>query len=656
MREISKKTKHKPLRKLLKDDTEVIQELKPCFMMSPLSISTYITSDSCHFDLVIFDEASQVFPEDALGAIYRSSQVIVVGDSKQMPPTNFFNTTYDDDVYDEESQDKTAGFESILDLSSSIFLESKLKWHYRSQAESLIAFSNKEFYDNALITFPESSPYRKDYGNRLVYVEDGVFDRVRRRNKAEAEMVVKLVFEQIKNYPDRTLGVVAFSIAQAELIEDLIYSNPQAKKLENLKNNDLYPFFVKNLETVQGDERDTIIFSLAYAKDSTGHFINNFGPLNKDGGERRLNVAVTRAKCQNIVVTSMKSSDISNDLSIGGKSLKDYLAYLENNEIELDTGNEEVSDYLIEDVYNEIISAGYNAKKNVGLSSNKVDLAVCDKHGNYILAIESDGQMYQSLKTTTERNRLKQMVLEKYGWSTYHIYSISWFKNKEIEKKKLFNLISLLLTSPKEFLDENIKVKDNFIKTEKKQISDVYANLNEAEQEIVFEKYIPYRIDKLGLVGTELFKLIDKEGPITFDLLAIKCVELFRRKENDEDYQKLLKINIRKMNDRIFKVEDYYITDKNKEIKLRVPRRESEERDVNLISIAELASGVLVLVKNNVSIEKKNLYQALARYLGYQRAGSNIATRFDEVIEYLKNKELINEIDDFITINKMKNE
>ena len=352
----------------------------------------------------------------------------------------------------------------------------------------------------------------------------------------------------------------------------------------------------------------------------------------------------------------MKSSDISNDLSIGGKSLKDYLAYLENNEIELDTGNEEVSDYLIEDVYNEIISAGYNAKKNVGLSSNKVDLAVCDKHGNYILAIESDGQMYQSLKTTTERNRLKQMVLEKYGWSTYHIYSISWFKNKEIEKKKLFNLISLLLTSPKEFLDENIKVKDNFIKTEKKQISDVYANLNEAEQEIVFEKYIPYRIDKLGLVGTELFKLIDKEGPITFDLLAIKCVELFRRKENDEDYQKLLKINIRKMNDRIFKVEDYYITDKNKEIKLRVPRRESEERDVNLISIAELASGVLVLVKNNVSIEKKNLYQALARYLGYQRAGSNIATRFDEVIEYLKNKELINEIDDFITINKMKNE
>ena len=647
IKEMSKKTKIKPLRLLLRDDFKVIQEIKPCFLMSPLSVSTYLTSDNSNFDLVIFDEASQVFPEDAIGSIYRSKQVIIVGDSKQMPPTDFFISTYEDDEYDEDGTDLTGGFESILDIANASFNSCYLNWHYRSRAESLIEFSNKEFYNNRLITFPENNPHKEGFGNKLIYMENGIFDRKRRINEIEADKVVELVFETIKKYPDRTLGVVAFSISQADLIEEKINKLNLNKKNELL---DKANFFIKNLETVQGDERDVIIFSLAYGRDTNGRFLNNFGPLNKEGGERRLNVAVTRAKCQNIIVTSMKSSMISSEVMHGAKSLRDYLAYLENDYVidNKETSVEKEYDYLIADIKNVLVEKGYTVDTNIGRSNFKIDLAVKDKD-EYLLAIELDGPNYYNSKTTSERNRLREQVLKNYGWSYYRIWSIDWFKNKEIEKKKLLQFIAKI-ASGKGLKDTNQEIdKDEFINVDKKEVHNLFTDFEDL-QEIVFDKYVPYKVDPNGLVMNELFNLIDKEGPITFDLIAKKCLELFRRRVADEEYKKLLRIYLRKNPDRIFKVEDYYITDKDKEIKMRIPRKEKEERDISLISNAEIASGMYILIKNNVSISKENLYLAIAKQLGYQRVGSNIETRLNEVVEYMKEKNQINDNDDYLSI------
>jgi len=337
LREGEKKRKQKSVRNLLKECGNLIQQIKPCFLMSPLSVSTFLDSSTVNFDVVIFDEASQVFPWDALGAIYRGKQLIVVGDSKQMPPSNFFNATleYDDD---EEAEESVNDFESILDLCKTIMPQYRLSWHYRSRYESLIAFSNKNFYDSNLITFPSAKENENLAGVKYYHV-DSIFDRKSHTNFKEAEFIVDLIYKHIDKYPNRTLGVVAFSISQQELIDKLLSKRRNDKpECEFFFNkNQKEPFFIKNLETVQGDERDTIIFSVAYGKDHLGKLLHNFGPLNRVGGERRLNVAITRAKYNVQVVSSMHYTDIdlSKSSSLGVKLLRDYLDYAENGNVAL---------------------------------------------------------------------------------------------------------------------------------------------------------------------------------------------------------------------------------------------------------------------------------------------------------------------------------
>lgn len=652
LKEANKKSRVKPVRLLLKDDGLAIQEIKPCFLMSPLSISTFIESDSIKFDVVIFDEASQVFPEDAIGAIYRSNQVIVVGDSKQMPPTNFFNATYSDDEYDEDDYDTTGGFESILDLSSSILPSTTLNWHYRSNSEELIAFSNKYFYSSRLSTFPEAKTNVEGMGTKLVYVSNGIFDRKKKQNLEEANRVVEVFFDEIKKYPKRSIGVVAFSLAQAELIDELIdeFKARNRKYNSYFSDEEVEPYFVKNLETVQGDERDTIIFSTAYAKDLSGRFLNNFGPLNKDGGERRLNVAVTRAKDQLIVVTSMHSIDISSELSYGGKILKEYLAYVERNE-DLTLPIEEAlvkEDEYVNDIYNELVDAGFNVVKHVGKSNFKIDLAIKDDNDDYKVAIELDGTNYYNGRSTSDRDRLRENMLAKYGWAYYRIWTVEWFKNHDIEKRKLINFIKKSLNKEVQVV-ESRKLNESFLDIEKEKRKEPVGSFDESV-EIIFDKYTPYNINKNGLVTNELYNLISKEGPIVFDLICDKCLELFRRRQADDEYKKIVRTYLKKDSEKIFKVEDYYVTDKNKEIKMRIPRKESEARDVSQISLAELASGAYLFVKNNVSIDKNNLYQALAKNLGYPRSNTMIEERFDEVIDYLVRKDKVVVKENMITI------
>lgn len=422
---------------------DLVQRVKPCFLMSPLSVSTLLGTNSVHFDVVIFDEASQIFPQDAIGAIYRAKQLIVAGDSKQMPPSNFFNTTIELDDSDDEVEDIT-DYESILDLCSTSMPQIQLRWHYRSRCEQLIAFSNHHFYDDGLITFPAASENAPGNGVEYQYV-NGTFDRrATHTNRKEAEQVVNLIYQHIERYPERSLGIVAFSAAQQNLIDDLLMQRRQKSPEQEwfFMGHETEPFFIKNLETVQGDERDTIIFSIAYGLDKQGKLLFNFGPLNRAGGERRLNVAITRAKYNVQVVSSMHYTDIDlkRTKSEGARLLREYLNYAEHGSDTLESTLQVApfdqfdSGFELE-VCNFLRDHGFAVDTQVGCSGFRIDLGLKRPNSSdYVLAIECDGATYHSSKNARDRDRLRQEILENMGWKFYRIWSTDWFRNKSLEQ------------------------------------------------------------------------------------------------------------------------------------------------------------------------------------------------------------------------------
>ena len=418
--------------------------------MSPLSVSTYLDS-KMSFDIVIFDEASQVFPWDAIGAIYRAKQAIIVGDPKQMPPSNFFLSLDADDSFDNEDLVNVDAYESILDFFSS-YPTLSLNWHYRSKCEDLISFSNKEFYNSSLITFPSAIPSQNKFGVDFKFVPNSILQNG--ENIKEAKVVAKQVYQHYLENPERSLGVVVFNIKQQALIED--YVDEISAKDDDfshwLISNKDEPFFIKNLENVQGDERDSIILSIGYAKQLDGRLMMNFGPLNRDGGERRLNVAITRAKYNVLVVSSIHyyDLDLSRTNSSGAKLLCEYLRFAETHHNVSQITTFSFGSSFEQDVYDFLVSNGYIMDAMIGTSSFHIDLAV--KHPatkNYVLAIESDGINYHSALTTRDRDRLRQEILEKQGWHFYRLWSVDWFKNQEEEKQKLIENVNLAIESSK---------------------------------------------------------------------------------------------------------------------------------------------------------------------------------------------------------------
>ena len=334
-REFEKKARHLPIQQLMTRAGRAIQAIKPVFMMSPLSIASYLPPGSVGFDLVVFDEASQVKPVDALGAIARSRQLVVVGDSKQLPPTRFFDAMIGDGDDDEEVESVKAGLESILNLIVSQGAPQRmLRWHYRSRHESLIAVSNHEFYDDKLVIFPSPHSERDQLGLVFRHLPETVYDRGKTRtNPLEAKAVAEAVLEHARQHPDLTLGVAAFSSPQAQAILDVLEllrrRDPACEDFFNQHPHE--PFFVKNLESVQGDERDVIFISIGYGKTAEGYVAHNFGPLNSEGGERRLNVLITRARLRCEVFTNLRHDDIdlARTQSRGIAALKTFLKYAE---------------------------------------------------------------------------------------------------------------------------------------------------------------------------------------------------------------------------------------------------------------------------------------------------------------------------------------
>jgi very-short-patch-repair endonuclease len=457
-REAEKKKKHMPVRTLIERSRHVTQAIKPCFMMSPLAVSQYLPAD-LHFDVVIFDEASQVSPGDAINCIYRGSALILAGDQKQLPPSNFFRgTTADDEQEWSEDSDDTAEFESILDLAkaSGSFRSLTLRWHYRSLHEALIAFSNASFYEGKLITFPSTHSDGPDVGVELFWV-DGTYRRGSSRdNPVEAAKVAERVIHHYDTRPALSLGVVTFSEAQAEAIETAVNRTRQDRPDLNrfFTNDRLRGFFVKSLESVQGDERDVLIFSIGYGPDENRKITMNFGPLNRQGGWRRLNVAITRARYRNEIVSSIRASDIPESVTSEGlRHLRRYLDYAARGTaaLALDTssGGDAESPFE-ESVITVIRSWGYELTAQVGTAGYRIDIGIRhpDHPGVYALGVECDGYQYHSSKTARDRDRLREKVLHGLGWNLHRIWGTAWYRDRNGEERKLHAAIEHAIAEP----------------------------------------------------------------------------------------------------------------------------------------------------------------------------------------------------------------
>ena len=698
LNEEEKKSKQKSIRQLLEETRELVQDIKPCFLMSPLSVSTFLTAKDIEFDVVIFDEASQIFPQDALGAIYRGKQLIVVGDSKQMPPSNFFNNTISSPngnvsvVTKEEMESKNTGaqstgipkdgtknsnevaqselgngskknsktelldmsdYESVLEMCVNILPQIRLRWHYRSKFEQLIAFSNQNFYEKELITFPSAVIKKEDIGVDYCKV-DGVYNHKTRTNEVEAQKVIDLIFENLNKYPQRSIGVVAFNKSQQELIENMLHDRRKANpNMEKFFSEDLIePIFVKNLETVQGDERDTIIFSIAYSKDENGKLKNNFGPLNKEGGERRLNVAITRAKCNLKIVTSIEADDfdLENSNSNGAKFLRDYLKYAQNsgNQLETESMNQNEDSELVVEICDFLRENGFMAETKIGFSNYQIDIGVKDPNTlDYVLAIECDGRTYNSFKNTRDRERLRQQVLENMGWKYCRVWSAEWYKNKENEKERLldmvsyalgyqnadFNLDKMQIESMNEIKETPIEANPYADKEKYNYISNFGFPKYELADTVSLKRQHLLKHLSIQEILVEILKI---EAPLS-EVWILERISWFYDSDTvDEALYNKFESDMENCADNgIIRMNGFLYLKEQNNITMRVPSNIETKREIWQICREEITAGILTVVDRNMSVDKKWMYNYLAHELGYKELNDVIVERFDESLDLL---------------------
>lgn len=665
-RELAKQRRIMPLRKLFMSIPNLISTLRPCFMMSPLSVSVFLEAQSYEFDLVVFDEASQVHTEDAIGAIMRGKQVIIVGDTKQLPPTNFFATSLNDEDFDvdivEEEKDEEAGaYESILEEAVTVLPERSLRWHYRSRDEHLIAFSNIKIYNGSLVTFPSAIEKAPDIGVEYIHVTNGVYDRSGKRNNLiEAKRVAELVFEHFKKHPDRSLGVVTFSEAQQNAVDAAIrqmrLSNGSMERFFTEDKEE--PFFIKNLENVQGDERDTIIFSIGYAKDSRGIMYMNFGPLSRDGGFRRLNVAITRAKYNVKLVGSIVATDIDLDKTSaeGVKLLRSYIEYAQQGiaalekEIHYNYGLDFDSPFE-EAVYDFLSSKGYEVVTQVGCSGFRIDMAI--KHptqsGKFAIGIECDGAMYHSSRTARERDRLRQTVLEDMGWNIYRIWSTDWIKNQKSEEEKLVEAIEkalsgIVIEEPLESL--LTQIDDNRMET--MELEETVEPRKMGDEGYGFDTYQWASLDDFWQESPKdkIRKIIESQQPIHFEALCKilaplwgnrKATNVIRRNVNY--YLKLY------LGDTVEQKDGFIALRGFDNLRVRVPETTEDVRPIEYISKDELALAMKTIVEKSFGITPDSLITETARAFGFKRTGDKISTTLRSVYENLLERNVVKEID-----------
>jgi very-short-patch-repair endonuclease len=670
-RELQKRKRIKPLRKLFAETPHVLQALKPCLLMSPISVSTYLRPDVFQFDLVVFDEASQMPTAEAVPAILRSSQVVVAGDPKQLPPTSFFEASLIPDDEEDDQEDGATGqapLESLLDDCVAVvptFQEAHLRWHYRSRDERLIKFSNHFFYDNKLLTFPSACPRAKGQGVRFVHVPEGVYDRGRSRmNRVEAREVAKLAIEHFDSFPERSLGVVALNLSQKDAIEDALDE-------ALLDRPGLVPFFdpgrdpkvfVKSLENVQGDERDTMIISVGYGRDYTGALSMNFGPINTDGGWRRLNVLITRAKWECVLVSSLRSLDLSavNPNNRGATALRNFLDFAERDStLPADappTGEVSPESNDFEKAVRAVLmERGFRVDMQVGASRYRIDLAIRDPRDDnrYLLGVECDGRTYHSSRTARDRDLLRQLVLQQMGWRIHRIWSTDWFRTpelaisgvlKSVEQAKLAPAIRPVFAPP---VQDPVQPAPPVSPPRKGEFTRKYKP---GMPYVVFGPVRRLTRDHLidgayvGVLSSTIVELVRVEGPIHHDLLLerVKVIHSVARAGS----------NVQANFDRALQMahRDRAITHDQKSPFYYVPGTQLETfrlpcdevcRGIEHVAPAEISLAILHLVEDQFGIVEESLPSVVARLFGVERLRTDAAEPIRRAIEDLISRNLL---------------
>jgi hypothetical protein len=661
--ELGKKRAHIALRKLFTTAPQAIRRIKPILLMSPISVAQFLEPGLHEFDLLVIDEASQVRPEDALGAIARARQIVVVGDQKQLPPTSFFDRLLgdgdeDEDDEDPESEDLLGGaaklgqLESVLSLCEARGLGSRmLEWHYRSRDPSLIKVSNREFYKNGLILPP--SPLQDDPAYGLCFTKvAGAYDRGGKRdNRKEGEAIIARIREHANATPKLSLGVVTFSSAQRNLITELLeLARRQDVVLDEfLREGKSEDFFVKNIENVQGDERDVILVSVGYGPTVAGGPLTNmsFGPVNSDGGERRLNVLFTRARLRCEIFASFDPSamDTSRVSREGPKILKRFLEFAQSGTLsDAEITDDEADSPFEEDVADTIRALGFTADHQVGSAGFKIDLGIRDpaRPGTYILAIECDGATYHSALWARERDRLRQGVLEHLGWRFHRIWSTDWFYNRAHEIERL----KAALEAAKASSAQGIKVPGSNNFSPQSRPEPLVGGIEVPE---IVEREMPaYQRAKLRASRTHephevhlsvlvdlVEKIVDVEGPIHQEEVSRRVAEAFgKERAGARIYNVTLKAlrRARQNSDNLKDSEEIWFT-LAQQIAPPVRNRANEQGPTlkaENISLMEIKAALAIAREDNAGGSGDELVRTAAQLLGFRRVGPELRVRLQK--------------------------
>jgi hypothetical protein len=660
-REGMKQRKHMPIRELFSRAGSVVQELKPCVMMTPLTVSQFLPP-GFRFDVVIMDEASQVRPSDAVNCIYRGDQLIVAGDEQQLPPTSFFDSAFGDtdDDYDEDEFDE---FESILKLclGAGGLRRLPLKWHYRSHHEALILYSNHSFYEGRLISYPGAVHSANDLGVELFHVPDGVYRRgTSRDNPREAEVVVDRMMhwaEWSLAHPKNavTIGVVAFSEAQASAIEaELDRRRQQRPDLDGffVEDDRLDGYFIKNLENVQGDERDVMIFSIGYGRDENGKFTMSFGPINRAGGYRRLNVAITRARRRVEVVSSVRADQFVHSEREGVRHLQRYLDFAAKGEsalaLEIGDAGLDVESPFEDEVLRVIRSWGYDAVPQVGAAGYRIDIGV--RHplevGRYALGVECDGAMYHSSRVARDRDRLRQEVLEGLGWRLHRIWGTSWYRDRQGQEQLLRDAIEAAIAG------EPPASRKRRFDPAPTWAEEVYDIVSVDERPTWAEEYVVARPNPPSgwlemhdyAAQSDLRRMIEEvvvvEGPVAREVVLRRVREAWgvgragsRIRSSFDEAVKTLRSRGRVVESE----KGFLMMDGADPARVRVPNADdlATRRSVSEVPVSELRAAILGVVGDAIHAGRDELTFAVAKLYGWNRRGTDISAALERAVTYL---------------------
>ena len=651
------------IRTIIDNIPTLLPRLCPCMLMSPISVAQYIDMKSEKFDLVIFDEASQIPTSEAVGAIARGKALIVVGDSRQMPPTNFFTSTQ---VYEEEAD--IDDLESILDDCKTLSLrEYYLSWHYRSKHESLIAFSNSQYYDNRLFTFPSVDDQQSKV--KLVPIA-GVYDKGRTRcNPEESKAIVKEIIRRLSDpeLQKYSIGVVSFSRVQGDLIEDdLTEELDRHPELKEIAYNSEEPIFVKNLENVQGDERDVILFSVGYGADKNGKVSMNFGPLNNAGGERRLNVAVSRARYEMIVYSTLKSSqiDLKRSQAKGVEGLKGFLEFAETGQLPtVDcTLHDADKSIMVKQICEKLSEQGYIANPSIGRSSFKVDIAIStpEHPEKYILGILCDGKTYYETKTTRDREIVQPAIMKMLGWRVMRVYSVDWYENKERSFKQILEKLKSCGSDKKKADEGNDAPCMETFSADDIQKDDILNEPPKNQSQIPYieaEVKVP-AIDKTSYDPTASYntkairQIISQEQPITENYLCKRLARLFGFGHAGANIQKAVSIATAKFyrdQDSLGGICCLWLDQASS--KNYKNYRSPSPRSITEIPVCEVMNAVHEVILEEFSLPKEKIPTIAARKLGFSNAGAKITETINTILDMMLQKDDIREVNGMLSFN-----